>query len=79
MFGNIAFWLLYVIAIVLLYTILTGHIDKHGNRVKHPLWLIIFFCIMFFIPVANIGLYALYMLFCTNSKDNFKSFLTKKY
>ena len=90
------FWIHYIIAGILLYTILInsyeyipykdGYITKYkpGNeRVKFPLWLIILFSIVFFIPILNIIVFASYMVIRSSDFEEhrvyYKSFLTKKY
>jgi len=77
--GIFIFWLHYIIAFILLWHILRciyvkkGKSDKWGNnvyekteddkRMKHPLWLILVFIIALCMPILNIVVFILYLLF----------------
>ena len=95
MIGIILFWIVYIVAALLLYTIIFKTYDKtkvqlkynseyritdNDVRHKYPLWLILLGVIIYFIPGFNIAIYAGFM--CIFSSENdvyFKSFLTKEY
>lgn len=101
MFGIVLFWVHYIIAVVLLYTILrcsykytivkkeyrNNEYQKSNERVKFPLWIIILFIIVLFIPVFNLIVYVSYMIKATSkpmydvnkNRVYYKSFLTKEY
>ena len=93
MFGIFLFWLEYIIAGIVLYTILRGtykvkkvnkidhEYEKTNERYKRPLWQILLFIVLFFIPVINLSLIA-YMVASSYEEDSklyYKSFITKKY
>ena len=77
--GVFIFWLHYVIAFILLWHILRciyvkkGKSDRWGNnvyerteddkRMKHPLWLVLVFIMVLFIPILNIAVFVPYLLF----------------
>lgn len=77
MVGVIFFWVLYIVAGILLYTIIfhtyekTESKTKYGYteyivtdndiRRKYPLWLIFISIIVFFIPALNVFLFAMFM------------------
>lgn len=77
--GVFIFWLHYVIAFILLWHILRciyvkkGKSDRWGNnvyertvddkRMKHPLWLVLVFIMVLCIPVANIIIFTVYLIF----------------
>ena len=78
----------YVIAAILLYTILfCSHETEYVNRewgakkerMKYPLWAVLIGIIIFFVPIVNIVAYIVY-IGATSSNDDiyFDSFLTKK-
>ena len=92
----IFFWILYIVAGILLYTIIFHTYEKteietkygyteytitdKGIRHKYPLWLILISIIVFFIPVLNVFLFAMYMaLYPEDHNVYFNSFLNKKY
>jgi len=95
MIETILFWITYIIAALLLYTIIFKTYDKtkvedkyisryeitnNDVRHKYPLWLILLGIIIYFIPVFNIIIYAGFMCIYASECDvYFKSFLTKKY
>lgn len=98
MFGIFLFWLQYVIAAILLYTILRcsykyKYVEKAGSwnkiqvksdeKVKFPLWLIILFIMVLFIPIFNLMIFIPFMIIKTGSDVDeriyYKSFLTKEY
>ena len=102
MLGIILFWIQYIIAYILLYHIITCiyvktetaktayytyySITDNDERLMHPLWLIIVFIVVSFIPLVNIVTFVLYLIFRLASLDGFvhnpyycKSMLTKKY
>ena len=102
MFGVILFWLHYIIAGVILYHILRclyikGDVDKTSyrhryhktdkdERLKHPLWSILLFLFSFIIPIFNIIVFTIYLLYMTidiDGNDNCryycKSFFNKEY
>lgn len=75
MFGTILFWAQYIVAIVLLYTILRcsykytivkKEYQKSNERVKFPLWIIILLIIVLFIPIFNLIIYVSYMIRATS-------------
>ena len=97
MIGIILFWLHYILAGVLLYTILrcsykyvktenrnwrTEYI-KSEEKAKFPLWLILIFICIFFIPVVNLLTFISFMVIKSGTEVNqrlyYKSFLTKEY
>lgn len=94
MFGIILFWLHYIVAVILLYTILKGsYVLKEGKRYneriktderqKYPLWLILVFIIAVFIPILNLGFYIAFISVTSHPIDGdgiyYKNFLTKEY
>ena len=102
MFGVILFWIHYIIAGTLLYHIFrciyvkekvfdNGYrteyaITDNDIRLKHPLWVLILFIIIFFIPVINITFFGMYLakrMICENGSEHnpyyCKSIFTKKY
>ena len=94
MIGVILFWLHYIVAVILLYTILKGsYVLKEGKRYneciktderqKYPLWLILVFIIAVFIPVLNLGFYIAFISVTSHPIDGdgiyYKNFLTKEY
>lgn len=95
MIGIILFWLQYIAAVILLYTILKGsYVLKRGKRYdegfikteerqKYPLWLILVFIIAVFIPVLNLGFYIAFISVTSHPIDGdgtyYKNFLTKEY
>ena len=96
MFGIVLFWTHYIVAVVLLYTILRcsykytiikKEYQKSNERVKFPLWIIILFIIVLFIPILNLIVYVSYMIKATSkpmydvnkNRVYYKSFLTKEY
>ena len=94
MIGIILFWLHYIVAVILLYTILKGsyvlkkgkRYDEHiktDERQKYPLWLILVFIIAVFIPVLNLGFYIAFISVTSHPIDGdgtyYKNFLTKEY
>lgn len=92
--GTVIFIFHYVIALLMLYTILFGScsydqtLDRWNNaeykpnnkRYKYPLWVILLLITVLFIPVLNIATYGTWMVigYC-NDIVWFKSFLTKRY
>ena len=86
MFGLFLFWVQYIIAGLLLYTLLRcsykyvevkdknnwrTRLEKSNERAKFPLWLILLFIIAFFIPVINLIAIVPYMVIKTGSEvDN---------
>ena len=101
MFGIFLFWIHYIAAVALLYTILrcsykytvvkkeyrNYEYKKSTERVKFPLWMILLFIVILFIPVVNLIIYIAYMIKSTseplyevnNNRVYYKSFLTKEY
>ena len=96
MAGIIFFWVLYIVAGILLYTIIfhtyekTESTTKYGYtkyiitdndiRHKYPLWLILIRIIVFFVPLLNVFLFAMFMaLYSEEHNVYFNSFLNKKY
>ena len=94
MIGIILFWLHYIVAIILLYTILKGsYVLKKGKRFdeyiktderqKYPLWLILVFIFAVFIPILNLGFYIAFISVTSHPIDGdgtyYKNFLTKEY
>ena len=94
MIGIILFWLHYIVAVILLYTILKGsYVLKKGKRYneriktderqKYPLWLILVFIIAVFIPILNLGFYIAFISVTSHPIDGdgiyYKNFLTKEY
>ena len=101
MFGVFLFWIHYIVAIIILYTILrcsykyvavkkeyrNYEYKKSNERVKFPLWIILLFIAILFIPVVNLIIYIAYMIKSTNAplydinnnRVYYKSFLTKEY
>ena len=94
MIGVILFWIDYIIAAILLYTILRcsynyvlGPHNKYvlsETRKKHPLWFIILFGLVFLIPVINIIVLITYIggtasATCKGDRIYYKSFLFKEY
>ena len=101
MIGVILFWLQYVVAIVCLYHIINCIYVKGGKqefyrskyfrtdqdkKLKHPLWLLIIFFAVLLIPVLNIVVFILYLLYRTYCEDGeeynpyyCKSVFTKEY
>ena len=94
MIGIILFWLHYIVAVILLYTILKGsYVLKEGKRYneriktderqKYPLWLILVFIFAVFIPILNLGFYIAFISVTSHpiTKDGiyYKNFLTKEY
>ena len=102
MFGIFLFWLHYIIAAVLLYHDLRCiyvktecedkyrskiyKITENDQRLKLPLWVIILFLIVFFIPFLNLFVYTAYL--CARLINEYgneynkyycKSIFTKKY
>lgn len=100
--GIFLFWLHYIVAAIILYHILRclyvkGNVDKsryrweytktnNDERLKHPLWLVLIFFIVFLIPVLNIIILSAYLAFRATCEDGesgnpyyCKSALTKKY
>ena len=84
------FFLHYALAFVFLYHILfcSYAYDKHYGReliktnekYKKPLWLILSFIVIFFIPLVNLIVFGFYIRICDIDKVcYFKSFLTKEY
>lgn len=90
--GIFLFWLTYVIAGILLYNILFNiyvktlydkyynyKITENDKKLKHPLWLVILFCIVFLIPLVNIFVFAGYIGGKTcDDKYYVKSIFTKE-
>lgn len=93
--GIFLFWFSYIIAGIFLYNILfniyTKTLNRNGyysseyeitendKKLKHPLWLVIVFCIVFLIPVVNIFVFAGYIGGKTcDSKYYVKSIFTKE-
>ena len=73
-FGVALFWISYIIAAVLLYHVLRCIYVKGKNisqykyektdkdkRMKHPLWVILGFITVFFIPVLNLIVFLFYL------------------
>ena len=54
----------YFVSLSLLYSILTGHYDSNGIRIKHPLWQIIVLVLTALIPVGGTIALILYMVEC---------------
>ena len=94
MIGIILFWLHYIVAVILLYTILKGsYVLKEGKRYneriktderqKYPLWLILVFIFAVFIPILNLGFYIAFIAVTSHPIDGdgtyYKNFLTKEY
>ena len=95
MIGIILFWLHYIVAVILLYTILKGsyvlkkseHYGgepiKTNEKQKYPLWLILVFILAVFIPILNLGFYIAFISVTSHpiTKDGiyYKNFLTKEY
>ena len=94
MIGIILFWLHYIVAVILLYTILKGsYVLKEGKRYneriktderqKYPLWLILVFIFAVFIPILNLGFYIAFISVTSHPIDGdgtyYKNFLTKEY
>lgn len=81
------FFLHYVLAFVFLYHILFRSYAydwrsgiKLNERYKKPLWLILSFVMIFFIPLLNLITFGCYIAYCDIERVcYFKSFLTKKY
>ena len=93
--GTFLFWYSYIIAGILLYNILFNiyvktlnrneyysseyEITENDKKLKHPLWLVIVFCIVFLIPVVNIFVFAGYIGGTTcDDKYYVKSVFTKE-
>lgn len=83
--GTFIFFLHYVIAFILLFTILCRSYEINNYkqtdiRHKYPLWFILSAIMVYFIPIGNLIAYILWICFCV-SEDfvYFKSFLTKRY
>jgi hypothetical protein len=86
MFGLFLFWIHYIIAGLLLYTLLRcsykyvevkdkdswrTRFEKSNEKAKFPLWLILLFIIAFFIPVINLITIVSYMAIMAGSEiDN---------
>ena len=100
--GILIFWIHYIIAGILLYLILRCIYIKNENkityggnsyyktnndkRLKHPLWSILLFLFSFIIPIFNIIVFTIYLLYMTidmDGNDNCryycKSFFNKEY
>ena len=101
--GILLFWIHYIVAVVLLYhdlfciyvktecnnacTYKTYKITENDERLKQPLWIIILFFIVLFIPGLNLFVYIAYL--CAKLINDFgsskynkyycKSIFTKKY
>ena len=61
-------------------------ISESDKRLKHPLWRILLFIIILFIPILNIIVYLIFILSkvlndCSSDRNRYylKSFLTKEY
>ena len=78
MFGIILFWISYIFAAILLYTILrcsyTYELVNEGYRntykktdirKKRPLWLILLLLIILFIPMLNMLVFSVFMIIST--------------
>lgn len=86
--GIFIFILHYIIAIILLYTILFCSHEteyEHGKyvmkkeRLKYPLWLFLVGILILFIPVFNIIAYIIFIAgMSSDDKVYFNSFLNKK-
>lgn len=95
MIGIILFWISYIVAGILLYTIVFHTYEKTKSakygftdytitdddvRHKYPLWLILISIIVFFVPVLNLFLFIMFMALYPESHNvYFNSFLNKKY
>lgn len=94
MIGIILFWLHYIVAVILLHTILKGsyvlkkgkRFDEHiktDDRQKYPLWLILVFIFAVFIPILNLAFYITFISVTSHPIDGdgiyYKNFLTKEY
>lgn len=87
MCGIVLFWLMYIISGLSVYTVLrcAYKIDKFeetDERVKHPLWFILLLIIVFLIPIVNISIPIMTILFYQMDDCReyyYKSFLTKEY
>ena len=102
MFGVILFWIQFITAGILLYHILRciyikGKKNNSGYRseyektendkkLTYPLWVIILFLVIFFIPVLNLITFITYLCYrlIDERGDSYnpyycKSFFTKKY
>lgn len=100
--GILLFWIDFIVSIVLLYNILFGIYVKeksyrrdyytkyektdYDKRLKHPLWAIILFTAILFIPVVNLVIYIAYLgaMLLNEQGDNYneyysKSIFTKKF
>lgn len=69
----------YFASLSLLYSILTGHYDSNGIRIKHPLWQIVVLVLTALIPVGGTIALILYMVECYEDDERIVSFITKKY
>ena len=91
MFGIFLFWLQYIIAGIALHIILRGtyKVEKveystyrTNERYKRPLWQILIFISVFFVPVLNLIVLLPYIGISSNDCKNelyYKSFITKEY
>lgn len=92
MFGIFLFWLCYIVSAICLYTILRGcyKMERTSNykyvktkeRYKRPLWQILLFVTIFFIPIGNIAFFIVYLCISSDAKKNelyYESFMTKEY
>lgn len=92
--GLFVFFTHYVIAFVMLHTIVFNsyeyekiHVRYYDfeykltdTKYKHPLWLILLFSLIFFIPLVNLIVFTIYIANTSCEKIcYYKSFLTKKY
>ena len=69
----------YFVSLSLLYSILVGHYDSNGIRIKHPLWQIIVLALTALIPVGGTIALILYMVECYEDDERIISFMTRKY
>ena len=95
MFGIFLFWLQYIIAAIALHIILRGtyKVEKIGDRYntiyektdkryKRPLWQILLFISVFFVPILNLIILLPYIGISSKELDHelyYKSFITKEY
>lgn len=62
----------------------SNEISESDKRLKHPLWRILLFIIILFIPILNVIVYLIFILTkvlndCGSSRYYLKSILTKEY
>lgn len=94
MIGIFLFWIHYIIAGVLLYTLLRCSykyveikdnnnwrikFEKSDEKVKFPLWLILLFIIIFSIPCLNLFVIISYMVMKTNESLDDKRIYYKSF